>query len=304
MSSVLSEIKKRNRIILRSAFFLYFVFFFKFLRPLITLNLYDYKVFYNDGFVQYIWLAVIPLFLMINWNEKGISTADYKKDTKEFTWWMGLFILASLFISVRFLESYSRHTMEYSEIALNFIRDIIIFFACFGRHFIKQFRRQLLSIVAIILPLFISNLIEEAYWTYSSTIILAALNVIFWIIPLPHQVIFSSYLVKLGDFSVIIGVPCAGFQSLTAFLALFILALVMMKKNHAKLNTKKIILWMVGGLVLVYLLNVLRILLILLVGALFSQEFAITIFHSSIGAILFLLFFVFYMRFAISRSQI
>ena len=90
----------------------------------------------------------------------------------------------------------------------------------------------------------------------------------------------------VDNFQVIIGPACSGIESLSMFLGLFLLLMVYEQNN---LNYKRAGIVFVLGLIGTYFLNVLRIVLILLIGRKYPI-FALGLFHSQAGWILFSLF--------------
>ena len=92
--------------------------------------------------------------------------------------------------------------------------------------------------------------------------------------------------IGFGDFSVIVGPPCSGIESLSMFLGLFALLLVY---EHEKLNLKRASIVLLFGLIGTYLVNVLRVTLLILIGTKYP-EFALGAFHSQAGWVLFSLF--------------
>ncbi|MFH1276353.1 MAG: archaeosortase/exosortase family protein [Candidatus Woesearchaeota archaeon] len=98
----------------------------------------------------------------------------------------------------------------------------------------------------------------------------------------------------LGSFNVIIGPPCSGIESLSMFIGLFLLLVVYEQDN---LQWKRTTVVFCLGLIGVYLLNILRVTLILLIGTKYPQ-FALGLFHSQAGWILFSIFILILLYFA------
>ncbi|MBU0758396.1 MAG: archaeosortase/exosortase family protein [Nanoarchaeota archaeon] len=98
----------------------------------------------------------------------------------------------------------------------------------------------------------------------------------------------------VGDFLVGISKECSGIDSLLLFLSLYTAILVL---DWKRLDRKRMYMLLVPGVIGTILYNVLRVYLLLLVGVWISPEFAVDMFHSNIGWILFLVFFMVFWQF-------
>ena len=93
----------------------------------------------------------------------------------------------------------------------------------------------------------------------------------------------------MEGFSVLIGSPCSGIDGMTLFTTLYVLIIAFDWKNVNKL---KALIFLPFGTLGMFCMNTLRVYLLLIVGVLYSKEFAIGAFHSNIGWILFLCYFL------------
>ncbi len=293
------QILERNHVLIRSLMFVVVSIIFHLLRQFITYKLWGYKVFYADGFSRFALLAFVPLFWYSCWGR--IKNEKYE-NSSGFT--MVMYAIAALFLelcSVKWLSSYSQSALQIGELGVGFLRELVLLYMYMGRHFLGKFKYELSLMVGIIIPLAAAQLITEHYWKYSSAVTFSALNFLIPLTGLPYTLNPAQFSLSLNGFAVTVGASCAGIQSLTAFTALFVLAILLMRKNGAVIDTKKSLLFYLGGFILVYVTNSLRVLSILLVGALYDQKFAINSFHSSIGAVFFLIFFVIYIGYCLPR---
>ncbi|PIR03680.1 MAG: hypothetical protein COV59_04800 [Candidatus Magasanikbacteria bacterium CG11_big_fil_rev_8_21_14_0_20_39_34] len=106
----------------------------------------------------------------------------------------------------------------------------------------------------------------------------------------------SRFNVSVEDFSLFIGPPCAGIHSLVAFATLFWALLLLAQERGYRIQYKVAIPSFFLGLLLVFVVNSLRVFSIILVGIFYSRDFAVTLFHSFIGAFLLILFFILYIH--------
>lgn len=101
---------------------------------------------------------------------------------------------------------------------------------------------------------------------------------------------------RLGasGFNVGISNECSGVDSMLLFLSLYILLLVL---DWKRLNKKRMLILLVPGIIGTVLYNILRIYLLILVGIFIDPKFAVDVFHTNIGWMLFLIFFVVFWHF-------
>ena len=98
----------------------------------------------------------------------------------------------------------------------------------------------------------------------------------------------------LNDFIVGISKDCSGIDSLLFFISLFAFLFVL---NWKFLDKKRMAILFIPGLLGAVAYNILRIYLLMLVGVFISPEFAIDMFHSNIGWMLFLIYFFVFWHF-------
>ena len=99
----------------------------------------------------------------------------------------------------------------------------------------------------------------------------------------------SNPTLALGNFSVIIGSPCSGIESMSMFMGLFLLLIVY---DQNQLNFRRAGIIFVLGLIGSYLLNIIRVSAVMFVGTK-NSNFALGLFHSQVGWIFFSIFILF-----------
>jgi exosortase/archaeosortase family protein len=128
-------------------------------------------------------------------------------------------------------------------------------------------------------------------WTILADSIVYLLS---FIIPHPEEMTL-----QMGNFWVTIGPACTGVNSLLMFATLFgSIGIIFHQTKRLKL--KKYLIASLGGLALLYILNNLRIVILLLIGSHYSPELALTLFHSYLGAILFFFVILAYYKWVIT----
>jgi len=166
---------------------------------------------------------------------------------------------------------------------------ISIFGIKFSKDFIKKFKKEIeLSIVVFIITLF-SIIQFQKLWVYFSFVVAKS---VYYLLNLTSQTTLSfsnnTPIISLNNFIVNIGKPCSGIDSMLMFIFLYIF---IVGYDWKILNKKKAALLFIPGLISVFLLNILRVYLLILFGAYVSHNFAIGIFHTNAAWILFLSYF-------------
>ena len=100
------------------------------------------------------------------------------------------------------------------------------------------------------------------------------------------QVTAVDPVVTLQNFTVIIGPPCSGIESLSMFFGLWLLLFVY-EQDRLQVGRSVVVLFV--GLVGAYVLNIFRVALILMMGTK-NPDFAVGLFHSQVGWVLFSVF--------------
>jgi exosortase/archaeosortase family protein len=184
----------------------------------------------------------------------------------------------------------------YAVLLLPFIAGLFIVFRwSFIRAFLWPF---LLIILLTILSIF-GLFIEVQYFTfiYKPTMILVG-----WFLAIAgHSAQISPNFIHitLADFSVNVGPACSGFRFATIFSILYgLLWFSVFKKGGAKHG--RLFLMYAGGLLLLFVVNALRIALIVMIGK-YYPVFAAALFHNVIGAALFLAMFYVYIKKVVLR---
>ena len=95
----------------------------------------------------------------------------------------------------------------------------------------------------------------------------------------------------INDFAVLIGAPCSGIDSLFLFIAFF---LGLFALDHKRIKAREYMIALVLGIFGVLSVNILRLLLLLLVGVHISPELAVGLFHTNAGWVLFVIYFICY----------
>jgi len=170
-----------------------------------------------------------------------------------------------------------------------FFLAVFVFGFEFIKDFFKKFKKGLAGVFigTIITYIFIRQFQE--LWPYFSGFVGKSVYYLLNLIS-PANLSFSGNLPVLtfNGFMVKIAQTCSGIDSIFLFTALYIGVLVW---DWEILNKKKAIFMFFPGVIGAFMLNILRIFLLILVGAYFSKSFALNAFHTNASAILFLIYF-------------
>ncbi len=172
---------------------------------------------------------------------------------------------------------------------------ITLFFAFFRLkyvlNFFKFFKKEIIaSLVIAVIFRFIYSYFSFT-WRFFSGIVA---KMVYFLLNLSYNEVFlSDYIntpiIRVGDFGAKIFAPCSGIEGMTLFLTFFILTIVI---GWSFINHWKALFLLVIGAAGAFLVNVLRVYALFLIGATWSPEIALGLFHSNVGWILFSVYFI------------
>lgn len=188
------------------------------------------------------------------------------------------------------------------KILINILFGISVGLAVYGisftKYFVKNFRRDIVLFFIVSIAFFFLMLLVQNLWTYFSGAISEILYRIFSLFfsNVTYQPYVTSFtmaekggpILGIGNFQAVIGQPCSGIDSFLLFTSLYTLIFIL---DYKRLRKSLTIAMFFIGVIGMFLTNALRIFLLFLVGAFIDAKFAIGMFHSNIGWILFILYF-------------
>ncbi len=139
--------------------------------------------------------------------------------------------------------------------------------------------------------------LESAYFGLTGPPLTAAVRGILSLLPAGLPGGMNRWEVGYDDFVVTVGYACTEFSSVALLIGLFAVAL-RNPGGRASVSPLRAALVLALGIVLLWLLNVLRIAAIVVIGS-YHRAFALTLFHSGIGLLLFLVFFLVFVKAAL-----
>jgi len=168
--------------------------------------------------------------------------------------------------------------------------------AVFGRgyltRFYSEFRLPLVGAAAISAVMYFVLMEFQKQWRIFSESIS---QILYWLLSQSYYVEFmqseSGPILALDQLSVAIGPPCSGIDSMLLFFSFFVGIYAL---DHKRLHKARFFVLALIGLSGTYIINVLRLYLLLLVGIHISPSFAVGLFHTNAGWVFFLLYFFTY----------
>jgi exosortase/archaeosortase family protein len=247
--------------------------------------------------------ALAILFFTLYYKDKIAGIKHPKQKTRITISYIFLgFLAVGFYYFLRYLAnifSISEGTYLYMFLIIS-ILSLVIAFAlfCIGifsfaylKSFYMAFRKPLLitallAVIAYNLLMFFQNL-----WPFFAYYISIILYKLFSPIFPTYMELNQTPLLDVNGFVVSIGAPCSGIESLFLFAAFSIGIFAL---DYKRIKKPLFIIFSIIGIIGVYFVNVLRLFLLILTGIYISPDFAVGLFHTNVGWILFVLYFLVY----------
>jgi exosortase/archaeosortase family protein len=252
--------------------------------------------FYIYGGMGYIALAM-AIFFVVYAREKLLRI----KKVEWGYWW--LWPLTALLVTAFYLGAW--HVKRSPELAASqpilwgavLHTTFIVMFLCLGyavfhprfvRRFVKDFRKEILVCLGIGVAFYASMQLVWKSWELLSfgvsRLVYAALRVF------PSDpLLIPPQTISVQGFGVYIGEACSGVFSIFLFTCLYLLIVAL---DWKKISHWKAVALFPLAVIGLFLTNVLRVYLIVLVGVYYDPVFAVNLFHSYVGMLLFIAFFL------------
>lgn len=249
--------------------------------------------------------ALFTAVIFFVWNRRHIADIEKYKQNRLETAVFG--VLAFLSLGAHYYLKYWIHTNLVQALQYSFILTLLKYFfnvafvvllalAVYNvRFFSDQFNRfkAQLPVFALVLGgyFFVIQLFQTVWRTLGNMVagsvhFLLSLSFDNTILRLDAM---RAPILGVGSFVAGISEECSGIDSLLLFISLYTVLLVL---DWDRMDKKKMLILFVPGIIGTVGYNILRIYLLFLVGVFISPDFAIDMFHTNIGWILFLGFFI------------
>ena len=299
---ILEEIKKPNvrgfliRLILFAV--LYAVIFKS--HPNLTMYLYGYKHKMIEPYSFYVVFPILGLFAVLKWKQ----LREEKPYKNSFLQTVIFLILACgvFLINLKGLLVFTEEIIPNSVIYFFplYLGLSFVFLAIFNLQFVKKYKDELFLVVYLVFLYLSTHVLLENTWYYFSSVILYSLSSILPIFSDAVSVDTSQLMIGMENFKVNVGATCSGIYSIMTFAFLYVASITMIKKKN-QINWTKGIFGFLLGIVALFILNIIRIAIIIAVGAFYSPELAIDLFHEYLSAIFLIALFLGYLYFVFPR---
>ncbi len=207
-----------------------------------------------------------------------------------------IIVLSFIFLSLFYLFQINAYKFEISifNMLLVHLLGISIFISLalgvfgikFTKNFILVFKKELGYFFLFATIVYFAMNFVLGLWPYLSFIVL---KLVYFVLSFMGTVkILGTDILIYEGFAVKVAEACSGIYSIFLFLAIYIFAIFL---DYKKLNLKKVLILFIPALIGAFLVNVLRVLVLMLVGAHMSQDIALGLYHSYTGMIFFLIYF-------------
>lgn len=159
----------------------------------------------------------------------------------------------------------------------------------FLKNVYEKYKHQWKYFIGIFILGFIAFTWFRDTWPLFSGIVLMILFLLFQATGYAVSVVGID--LKVNNFIIQIGEPCSGIDSFLLFTAFFASIFAL---EHKQLKKRRFIILSIIGLIGIFLVNILRLYLLILLGVHVSPELAVGLFHTNAGWVLFIAYFLLY----------
>jgi exosortase/archaeosortase family protein len=153
--------------------------------------------------------------------------------------------------------------------------------------FVKRFRKEILVCLGIAIVYDIAIFQVWKLWPIFSDGVLSSVRFLLSLTSSNVQVIQPRILV-VNNFAISIEQACSGLDSLFLFSSLYLLIAILDFKQFNKIKLIGMIIPTAIGL---YIVNIFRVYLLIIIGAYISPDLSVNLFHTYLGMVLFIIFF-------------
>lgn len=254
--------------------------------------------------------VVFVIIIFIIFIKDRVKKLEIKKTTLKNIIIFGLISIFFLIFQYAFkylikinLEFALQHVYFFTSIKLLINILFLVFFALAIYGFssisilIKTFYKEIMFFSGLVVVYFFIIDFFQRFWFALS---LTVRKILFHLLSLTFSDIYigasDPYGPTLGVGNFIVGISkeCSGIDSMLLFISLYIFICIL---NWKDLNKKRMAILFIPGLIGTFAYNIIRLYLLMLVGVFISPKFAAEVFHSNIGWILFLGFFIIFWHF-------
>jgi exosortase/archaeosortase family protein len=256
--------------------------------------LYGFNFFIYGNLGKMVLISIIIFGLLIRKRLKDLEELP-KAKINIFYVFLSFALIPVFFLSGNNLLQY----MKFSEnIPLSLLtHGILILIPCllligtFGFNFLicfaKRFRNEILACLGIAIFYAVAIFQVWKLWPIFSDGVLQSVRFLLSLTSSNVQVIQPRVLV-VNNFAIAIEEACSGLDSLFLFSSLYLLIAIL---DFKEFNKIKLIGMIVPAAVGLYIVNILRVYILIIIGAYVSSDLSVKLFHTYLGMVLFIIFF-------------
>lgn len=253
---------------------------------------------YRGDYLDIFFAATVITFIALKRKEL-LNLKHYKNNVPE------TIIFAAFSAVFYYGVFYNRYVINASFLSAH-IRSIIILtflfygiailmlgLAVFNLRFFNKFFNSLIAALGIIIGYTSSVFVLNIHWRFFARLV-TQISALLLKLTLNNVVVDftrTDPLLTADKFSAIIGSPCSGITSLSMFIGLFLLILII---DYKKLVKNRTIPYFLIGFAGMFAVAVLRVYFLMLIGVKISPGFALNAFHNNAGWILFIIYLIGY----------
>jgi len=166
-----------------------------------------------------------------------------------------------------------------------------VFSSKYLKAFYKELKKPLWITLILIIVVYNLLMLFQNLWPFFSSTISRILFTLFSPLFPTFLELSTTPILDVNGFVVSIGAPCSGIESLFLFAAFSIGIYAL---DHKRLKTIPFIIASIIGVIGIYFVNILRLFLLILTGIYVNPNFAVGLFHTNVGWILFAIYFLIY----------
>lgn len=160
------------------------------------------------------------------------------------------------------------------------------------RQLLHLFKKELLICIALGTVLYVAIFQVWKLWPYFSAVVLKSVTFLFSL-TFENVRVIPPFILQVESFAVRIEQACSGLDSLFMFSILYwVIGII----DWKVFNKRKLFLMFIPAAIGLFLVNIVRVYLIILVGVLYSPELALQLFHTYAGMIFFIIYFGIFMK--------
>ncbi len=266
-----------------------------------TRLLYGFSFFIYANMGKMLLFSVVAFVILTRKKYKDIPVFPYRRSNIFFVVvaviLMGLFYIAGqrlLLEPSAFSNLWLFMVAHALIIAIPVFLAVGVFGLAFMRYFVHRFKQELLVCLVMSVVFYFAIFQVWKLWPYFSGVVLKSVSFLLSLHVSPVREI-GPLTLFVDDFAVRVEQSCSGLDSIFLFSALYSLIVLVEWQQFRKL---RVLLIFFPALLGLFLVNILRVYVLILVGVYISPQLAMRLFHTYLGMVFFMVYFYFFWMYA------